>query len=238
MDINFLESNRDFKEKYDELQKAFARYENSEKIYYIKGALFQIFPKLNRWVDTKEEKEFLNECKLEAAQFYQKALELNYKKIKEQKEIGIADYDAMEFWILTIDENGNPKKTTVIDVDEDGAPVYADNCKAVSINLQITYTNEYRHELEDWIERNSNLYELKKAAESLKQKGRLGMESVPSPNYDTYGMSREQSDSQAWQNYTIENGMYRPTDYDKTLDNLLKNIDKCIDFYEKAISMV
>ena len=43
MDMNFLESNRDFKEKYDELQKAFARYAATIPV----SAIF--IPTAKRW---------------------------------------------------------------------------------------------------------------------------------------------------------------------------------------------
>ena len=63
------------------------------------------------------------------------------------------------------------------------------------------------------------------------------MAQTPEPNYDLDGLVGGQRDAAAWQNYAIENGMYRPTDYDASLENLLKNLEKCIDFYEKAILM-
>ena len=40
------------------------------------------------------------------------------------------------------------------------------------------------------------------------------------------GLVGGQRDAAAWQNYAIENGMYRPTDYDASLENLLKNLEE------------
>ena len=52
------------------------------------------------------------------------------------------------------------------------------------------------------------------------------------------GMTREQSDSQAWENYCIENGLYKIKNYDYILEDLVEDLKECIEFYEQAISIV
>ena len=145
----------------------------------------------------------------------------------------------MRNWTLTLDENGAPRKTSVVDVDKKGYPVYADRCTGLTISYELQNVWNYQAELRNWLDRSVNdLYKLREAALGLKDKERLGMESIPQPNYDLDGMVGGQRDAAAWQNYTIESGMYRPTDYDESLDYLLEYLDKCIDFYEKAILTV
>ena len=145
----------------------------------------------------------------------------------------------MRNWTLTLDENGAPRRTFVVGVNEKGYPVYADRCTGLEISYELQKVWDYRYELRNWLDRSVNdLYKLKEAALAIRGKERLGMESTPEPNYDLDGLVGGQCDAAAWQNYAIESGMYRPTDYDESLDYLLENLDKCIDFYEKAILTV
>lgn len=239
MDVKLLESNRFFKAQYEELQKIVTYADtNGIGIDSICRKFFNVYPRMLPGSETEEEKAFLNACKREMVDCYQKALERNYMAIKEHKERGVTDHGVMDTWMLTLDEQGNPKKTRVVDVDEKGGPVYADNCTDAEIARQLQNVWDYRRELDKWLESSDNLYELKKAALALKEKGRLGMESVPAPNRDLSGLVGGQLDFAAWQNYTIESGLYRPTDYDRSLEHLLSYLDECIDFYEKAMSMV
>jgi len=239
MDEKFLESNSFFRSYYEDLKKVFDDVKkHGTPIPYIRSKMFNIYPKIRRNAESEERKAFLKECEQEIVACYQISLDRNYEKIRAQKEQGVMNSSAIETWVLTIDEQGIPKKTTVIGVDENGNPIYADNCTAIEITHEYRYMLEDRHELHNWISSNENLYEMRAAAQELKKKGRLGMESIPEPNYNLDGMVGGQLDAAAWENYTIANGMYRPTDYDKSLDHLLKMLDKCIDFYEKAISMV
>ena len=179
----------------------------------------------------------MRECELKMIPYYQRALEEEYRKFKAEKEIGILDYTVIDSWTLTVDQNGNPVKTTVVDVQK-GKPVYADGCIGIEIADEARSVGNCRYELRRWLQSNTNVYELKVAAEELKKKGALGMSPSPEPNYDLSGLSGGQLDAAAWQNYAIANGMVRRTNYDEMLDKLLVAIDKCIDFYEKAISIV
>ena len=239
MKTKFLEANPLFREYYEKLLKVFA-YAADGGVYIdsLCGKFFNIYPHMFCEAETEEEKAFVSACAQEIADCYQKALERNYNEIKALKERGVMDSWAMENWILTLDQNGTPTMTTVVGVNEKGYPVYADGCVGIEIANEVRAVGNYRYELNKWIESNGNLYELRVAAEELKKKGTLGMSPSPEPNYDLSGLSGGQLDAAAWQNYAIENGMVRRTDYDEALDKLLAAIDKCIDFYEKAISIV
>ena len=192
---------------------------------------------LNRCAYRKEEYAFVRECELKMVPYYQKALEMQYDEFKEQKEIGYPEQMVISSWVLTVDQNGNPVKTTVIDV-KNGYPVYANGCKDIEIEKEAQHFGNCRYELNRFLKSNTNMYEMKAEALELKKKGALGMSDPPTPNYDLGGLSGGRLDAAAWQNYAIENGMVRRTDYDKTLDGLLVAVDKCIEFYEKAISIV
>lgn len=205
-----------------------------------------------KYAETEEEKAIAKKCEQQMITCYQNILERNYKNIKAYKESGITDFTVLDSWLLTLDEKGEPKKTTVIGLNEYGDPVYADHCTLHMIPNKRSSVYSKRNELKSkidrsqltpeeekaWFDRELDLYELKKAMRIFTGKGKLGADPYPTPNYDMSGLSREQSDAQAWQNYAIENGMVKHVDYDRTLKDLLQSIDECLDFYEKALSMV
>ena len=240
MNLSFLETNLLFKEYYEKLQDVISYVDECEcNIDGIKFKMFNLYPRMLERAQTEEEKAFVKECAREIAACYQRALERNYEKIRQHKETNSQDHRPMSTWTLTLDENGVPKKTSVVDVNEKGYPVYADRCMGIEISYELQKVWDYQHELRNWLDHSVNdLYKVRDAALSLRGKERLGMESTPQPNYDLDGLVGGQRDAAAWQNYVIESGMYRPTDYDKSLDRLLENLDKCIDFYEKAILTV
>ena len=238
MKMSFLESNRLFKGYYEKLQDIIS-YSETLDIDGIEFKMFNLYPHMLKNAKTDEEKAFVKECAREIAACYQRALERNYEQIRQHKETNLQDHRPMRNWTLTLDENGAPRKTSVVDVDKKGYPVYADRCTGLTISYELQNVWNYQAELRNWLDRSVNdLYKLREAALGLKNKERLGMESIPQPNYDLDGMVGGQRDAAAWQNYTIESGMYRPTDYDESLDYLLEYLDKCIDFYEKAILTV
>lgn len=233
-----LEQNEHLNKAYKELLEDFAELDKyGGTIIYIGFKFYSAISDLSYSAKGEEEKEFVRECELKMIPYYQRALEQNYQKFKEQKELGAPDYMIIDSWTLTIDKNGNPTKTTVVDVQK-GYPIYADGCTGVEILDETRAVGNCRYKLNRWLKSNRNLYELKVAAEKLKKKDSLGVSASPTPNYNMDGLTREQSDAQAWQNYAIENGMAHRTDYDAAVDELLVAIDKCIDFYEKAISIV
>ena len=233
-----LEHNEHLNDAYEKLLEVFAELDKyGGTIIYIGFKFYSAISDLSCWAKSEEEKAFVRECELKMIPYYQRALEQNYQKFKEQKELGVPDYMEIDSWTLTVDKNGNPTKTTVVDVQK-GYPIYADGCTSVEILDETRTVGNCRYKLNRWLKSNKNLYELRVAAEKLKKKDSLGVSAPPTPNYNMDGLTREQSDSQAWQNYAIENGMARSTDYDEAVDELLVAIDKCIDFYEKAISIV
>ncbi len=233
-----LEHNEHLNRAYKELLEVLAKQdEQPQSIFSMRYKFYTAMSDLRYWAFREEEKAFARECELKMIPYYQRALEEEYRKFKAQKEIGILDYTVIDFWTLTVDQNGNPVKTTVVDVQK-GKPVYADGCIGIEIADEARRVGDCRYELRRWLQSNTNVYELKVAAEELKKKGALGMSPSPEPNYDLSGLSGGQLDAAAWQNYAIANGMVRRTNYDEMLDKLLVAIDKCIDFYEKAISIV
>lgn len=233
-----LEHNEHLNKAYKEFLEVLAKQdEQLQSIFSIQYKFYAAISDLRYWAFREDEKAFVRECELKMIPYYQRALEEEYRKFKAQKEIGILDYTVIDFWTLTVDQNGNPVKTTVVDVQK-GKPVYADGCIGIEIADEARSVGNCRYELRRWLQSNTNVYELKVAAEELKKKGALGMSPSPEPNYDLSGLSGGQLDAAAWQNYAIANGMVRRTDYDEELDRLLTAIDKCIDFFEKAISIV
>ncbi len=233
-----LELNEHLHKAYKELLEVLAKQdEQPQSIFSIQYKFYAAMSDLHYWARSEEEKAFVRECELKMIPYYQRALQQEYQKFKEQKEIGFPDYTVMDSWTLTVDQNGNPTKTTVVDVQK-GKPVYADGCIGIEIADEARSVGNCRYELRQWLRSNTNVYELKVAAEELKKKGALGMSPSPEPNYDLGGLSGGQLDAAAWQNYAIANGMVRRTDYDEELDRLMTAIDKCIDFYEKALSIV
>jgi len=240
MNLSFLESNTEFKGYYGKLQDIISYIDScNANIESIKSKMFNLYPCMLERARTEEKKAFVKECAREIAACYQRALERNYESIRQHKETNSQDHSPMCNWTLTLDENGDPKKTSVVDVNKKGYPIYADGCTSIEISYELQKVWDYRYKLRNWLDRSVNdLYKLKEAALALRGKERLGMESTPEPNYDLDGLVGGQRDAAAWQNYAIESGMYRPTDYDESLDYLLEYLDKCIDFYEKAILTV
>ena len=239
MDKRFLETDTSCREWYERLRKIFDDVEKSgTPIRYISSKIFNVYPYILEGANTELRREFLKECEREIVECYQRSLECNYERIADHKSRGIMERSSMETWILTVDESGTPGKTRVVGINKKGYPIYADNFSAKEIFNECMSVGNYRYKLNRWLEEDGDLYKLRADAQSLREKGRLGMESAPSPNYDLDGLSGGQLDAAAWRNYEIESGMYRRTDYDDSLDGLLTAVDKCIDFYEKAMQMV
>ena len=233
-----MELNEYLSDAYKKLQKIFAELdERSGSIISIHFDFCSAISDLNYWAKSEEEKAFVRDCELKMIPYYQRALEQQYQIFKEQKEIGVPDYTVMDSWTLTVDKNGVPTKTTVVDVQR-GLPIYANDCTGMEIGDEARAVGNHRYKLNRWLESNRNLYELRVAAKELKEKGTLGMSEPPEPNYDLDGLVGGQLDAAAWQNYAIAHGMVRRTNYDQELDRLLTAIDQCIDFYKKAISIV
>jgi len=224
---------------YEKLQEKIAYADqNGICIDSIKGYFFNVYPAMRSRATTEDEIAFLRVCESDMVACYQRALERNYRSIRDYLARGDVNHRCMDVWTLTLDEEGKPQRTTVVAVNEKGSPIYADNGTDAFIRYELQKVWDYRYDLRKWLKSCDSLYDLKKMAQELQKKGRLGLEDIPSPNYNLDGLAGGQLDSAAWQNYTIESGLYRPTDYDGSLDYLLRYIDICLDFYEKAVSMV
>lgn len=223
---------------YEKMQEIIAYADENEiHIDSLKGKFFNVYPDMLRGAKTEEKIAFVQACAREITACYQRALQRNYREIQDCKARGVVDSWMIEKWTLTLDKDGRPTRTAVVDVDKKGYPLYADGCTEVFIDWEARRVGEYRYKLNRWLEGNRNWYVLRQEAQALQQKGPLGLADPPTPDYDLDGLVGGQRDAAAWQNYAIENGMVPRTDYDVALEKLLAALDKCIAFYEQAISI-
>ena len=138
MNLSFLESNPEFKEYYGKLQDIISYIDNcNANIESIKSKMFNLYPCMLERARTEDEKAFVKECAREIAACYQRALERNYESIRQYKETNSQDHSPMRNWTLTLDENGDPKKTSVVDVNKKGYPIYADGCTSLEISYEL-----------------------------------------------------------------------------------------------------
>ena len=205
-------------------------------IYHLLEKIVNTFEWLSSVAKTDEEKEIVRNLEKRLIIYYNRSLELNYKLIKLYKDTLDESIEDFDYLALTIDKDGNPKKTYVIDV-KNGKPIFNEDCEISYIYRKMRSVRYAIDDLSKWIKQDGNLYEKLDKANKLKSM-KLGSSYSPSPNYDMDGMSREQRDAQAWENYCIENGLYKVKNYDFILDDLLRDLKDCIEFYEKAISIV
>ncbi len=194
---------------------------------------------IRNWTETARNPELALLYRKKMMECYQSALERNYKRIKEYKERGTVDFSETDTWVLTLDKNGNPAKTSVIGVDEYGKPIFADDSTDMPfVGRRRSNIKDCCADLGDLAPYNDNLYELLAKALKLKEQGPLGAEPYPVPNYDLSGLSGGRLDAAAWQNYAIEHGMVRHVDYDASLNKLIEELKELIELYEKALSVV
>lgn len=223
---------------YESFLKTLKKEEQETSLlFHLCDTLPNIISWLASYAKTEEEKKFVDECGEQAIKLYQRSLDYNYEKIRQYKESKNESDKSFEYLVMTVDESGNPKRTKVIGIDH-GNPIFEDNCILNNVYRKMVIIDSNVKKLSRWLKKEETLKKMLDEALKLKNQGSLGSSEIPSPNYNTYGMSREQSDAQAWENYTIENGMYRITNYDITLDELIENLKQCIDFYDKIISIV
>ena len=233
-----MEMNGLMQEAYEKLLKIFAGEDaQTSLLYYLKSDLYNALHWVRYWAKTDEEKALAEECEARAVDYYQRALECNYETLHRYKETGDENVSGFRSLLMTVDANGIPTKTRVVGV-KNGAPVFADGCQTQSISSERSYVDEQIGKLRRWMNYDGTLQEKLQTALALKARGPLGISEPPVPNYDSDGMTREQSEANAWQNYAIETGMIIATHYDDTLDRLIVSLKKCIAFYEKATSIV
>ena len=231
---NFLEG------EYEKLLEYCEEADQWEKdLNSIVWELCRTYYLIRKWTETARNPEFALLYQQKMIECYQKALERNYKKIKEYKERGVVDFSETDTWVLTLDKNGNPAKTAVIGVGEYGKPIFADDSTDIPfVGRRRSNIKDCCRDLGDLISYNDDFYELLEGALKLKSKGALGAEPYPTPNYDLDGLSGGRLDAAAWQNYAIEHGMVRHVDYDASLNKLIEELQELIELYEKALSIV
>ena len=222
---------------YDKLIGVLANEDSKTSlIYYLEDKIINTFEWLSSVAKTDEEKEIVKDLEKRLILYYQRSLELNYNLIKQYKDTKDESIENFDYLALTVDKEGNPKKTFVIDVNN-GTPIFDDDCETKYIYRKMRSAGYAIEDLNKWINQEGSLYEKLEAANKLTSI-KLGSSYLPSPNYDMDGMTREQRDSQAWENYCIENGLYKIKNYDYILEDLVEDLKECIKFYEQAISIV
>ncbi|MBO5223607.1 MAG: hypothetical protein J6C23_03755 [Clostridia bacterium] len=214
---------------------------------------FHAYGFINRVAQTEEEKALVKKCREQILECYKGEFERNYVRIKTYKERGLTDFTYIDSWTLTFDENGNFVKVLIVDIDKEGMPVYPENCEAVYVidkmsavkDLRATLQNKVKEyelsalEQDAWFGKSIDLYKLQGAVLTLRQRAPLCSGDNPTIKYDLSGLVGGQLDAAAWQNYAIENGLANTrADYDVLLDRLDKNLQKLIEFYEKALSSI
>ena len=208
---------------------------------------------IHRVAKTEDEKAVVRKCGEQILDCYQRELERTYKRIEDYKKRGVADFAAVDSWMLTLDESGNFIRASIIGIDDNGMPIYSGNCTAVDASVEKSLIMNSRGELKEklkefeltpaeqkiWFDDNPNLYELQAAAQSLKQRGPLYGDGNPAFRSDLSGLVGGQLDAAAWQNYAIANGLVPPhINYDESLDKLIKRLQKFIELYEKVMGIV
>ena len=226
---------------YERILNTFAAQDQSVSILYkvkenLRGSIASLLMTKFWMVTPEEARAFIRRLEVRAIGYYQRSLEKNYEALRQYKETGKEPCD-FRYLILTVDRDGKPKKTRVIDV-KDGAPVFEDGCEIKEIWHTMNQIDARVSDLSRWLDKSDTLRETLKKALKLKEQGPLGGETPPSPNYDLDGLVGGQLDAAAWQNYAIEMGMVRTVNYDYSLEELIPKLEKCIEFYEMATSIV
>ncbi|MBQ2987979.1 MAG: hypothetical protein IJD59_02630 [Clostridia bacterium] len=233
-----MEMNGLMREAYEKLLGIFAKEDAKASLLYdLKSDLYSALYWVRYWARSDEEKAFAGECEDRAVDYYQRALECNYDALRRYKETGDEGIPGFRNLLMTVDADETPTKTRVIGV-RNGAPVFADGCQTQSIQSERNYVDRLIGELRRWMDYGGTLREKLEKALALKARGPLGISEPPKPSDGSKGMTREQSEANAWRNYAIEAGTITATHYDDTLDRLIVSLKKCMEFYEKATSIV
>ena len=219
------------------LEKLAKEDQQTSLIYNLSESLSNTFSWIKSYAKTDEEKKIVREQEINAIAYYQKSLEYNYDMLKQFKQTKDTTLKNLNYLVMTVDGTGKPKKTRVIDV-QNGLPIFEDGCTLKDIWRKMNHVDNLISSLEKWMDFSGTLEEKLEKALKLQKKGKLGNSGIPETNYDLDHLSREQRDAQAWENYVIENGMYRVVYYDNNLDDLIKDLKECIEFYELATSIV
>ena len=187
-------------------------------------------------VTPEEEQAFIRKHELRALDCYQSGLEKNYEMLRQYKETGVEPEDFGHL-VMTVDKDGNPKRTRVVDVVH-GEPVFDDGCQIKMIDRKMNTINSLLNDLHKFMKKSGTLQEKLDKAMKLREEGKLGAQTPPSPNYDLDGLVGGLLDAAAWQNYAIEMGMVRTVNYDRALEELIECLEASIEFYKQATSIV
>ena len=122
---------------YDKLIGVLANEDSKTSlIYYLEDKIINTFEWLSSVAKTDAEKEIVKDLEKRLILYYQRSLELNYKLIKQYKDTKDESIENFDYLALTVDKEGNPKKTFVIDVNN-GTPIFDDGCNLKYIYRQM-----------------------------------------------------------------------------------------------------
>lgn len=244
--LEYINSYSHMKYKYEKILNTFAAQDQKmttlyELIQDLYGSMLSLGMNLDMYkfrieVTAEEIKAFLRKLEIRAIDYYQRALEKNYEVLKQCKETGEEPEDFI-YLIMTVDKDGNPKKSRVIDV-RSGEPILEDSCEIREIWSTMDKIDDLYRDLSSWLDDSGTLQEKLEKALQLKAKRLFSAKTPESPGYDLHGLSGERLDAAAWQNYVIDMNTVKTVDYHSALEELITNLETCIDFYEKAISIV
>ena len=253
MRLDAIKDKSDFESVSKFLTKLAAEYKEKETSIRFLQYEFRSYRFIHRVAKTEEEKAVLKKCGEQILDCYQRELERTYRRIEAYKKRCVTDFAAVDSWMLTLDENGNFIRASVVGIDENGIPIYSGNCTAIDAlverKLIMNSRNELKEKLKEfeltpaeqkiWFDDNPDLYELQAAAQGLKQRGPLYGDGNPTFRSDLSGLVGGQLDAAAWQNYAIANGLVPShVNYDESLDKLIERLQKFLELYEKAIGIV
>ena len=244
--LEYINSYSHMKYKYEKILNTFAAQDQKmttlhELIQDLHGSMLSLGMNLDMYkfrieVTAEEIKAFLRKLEIRAIDYYQRALEKNYEVLKQCKETGEEPEDFI-YLIMTVDKDGNPKKSRVIDV-RSGEPILEDSCEIREIWSTMDKIDDLYRDLSSWLDDSGTLREKLEKALQLKAKRLFGAKTPESPGYDLHGLCGERLDAAAWQNYVIDMNTVKTVDYNSALEELITKLETCIDFYEKAISIV
>ena len=251
--LKAIKNKVDFESNAKFLNERAAEYKEKETSIRFLQYELRSYGFIHRVAKTEDEKAVVRKCGERILDCYQRELERTYKRIENYKKRGVTDFAAVDSWMLTLDENGNFIRVSIIGIDDNGMPIYSGNCTAIDAlverKLIMNSRNELKEKLKEfeltpaeqkiWFDDNPDLYELQAAAQGLKQRGPLYGNGNPTFRSDLSGLTGGQLDAAAWQNYAIANGLVPPhVNYDDTLDRLIERLQKFIELYEKVMSIV
>lgn len=244
--LEFINSYSHLKYKYEKILNTFAAQDQNVTILYelmqnLHSSMVSLGMHLDMYgframVTAEESKAFLRKLEMRAIDYYQRALEKNYEVLKQYKETGEETED-FRYLMMTVDKDGNPKKARVIDI-KGGEPVLEDGCEIREIQRTMDQIDNLYRDLSSWLDDSGTLQEKLEKALQLKAKRPIGTQIPPDPKYDLHGLVGGQLDAAAWEIYVIEKNTVKTVNYSNALKELISKLEMCIEFYEKAISIV